>query len=174
MLVQINWTSHMILFVNQTEIDLDVPQPTLRSFGERAAQTLGFEVSGLFVSLPFLSWFSSDSTIENALVLVVLTVAVMIWSPFHNTLFDHLDLRMSGRVASDRPQVWRVVHAVSHEFSSMLMSLPILIGLAGLDLKTAVYVDLGLSAIYALWAWAFFLLWDRLRPLPSLSQKVIS
>lgn len=161
------WARRMARNADPTDTTLNLQPPASRSVRERVAQTFGFEVSGLIISLPFLSLFSKGSPVENALVLASITLAVMIWTPFHNALFDHLDFRFSGRVASDRRQVWRVVHALSHELTSILVSLPILILLAGLDWKTAIYVDLGLSAIYALWAWAFYLIWDRLRPLAS-------
>ncbi len=141
--------------------------PALRPWKERLAQTLGFEATGLVISLPFLSLFTTQDTAESIAVLVALTLAVMAWSPLHNTVFDTLDLRCSGRVASDRPQLWRVIHAISHEVSSILVSLPILMIGAGLDFQTALFIDLGLSVIYAAWAWAFFLIWDRWRPIPT-------
>ncbi len=151
--------------MTDTSLTLNAPLPCTRTLGERVWQTVGFEATGLLISLPFLSFFSTQSATDDALVLGLLTCAVMIWSPAHNAVFDHVDLRLSGRVASDRPHSLRVAHAVSHELSSILITLPILIWMAGLDLYTALFVDLGLSVIYAAWAWAYFLIWDRLRPL---------
>ncbi len=64
--------------------------------------------------------------------MLALSAAVLVWSPVHNTVFDWLDLRLSGRVASDRPQRWRLVHAASHEATTVIVTLPIWSGWAGL------------------------------------------
>lgn len=137
----------------------------LRPFNERLLQALWFEISGLLMALPLLTFFSDGSPLENVALLAALSLVVMLWSAVHNTLFDRADLHFSGRVASDRPQTLRIIHAISHEVSSVLVSLPILIWIAGMDFQTALIVDLWLTALYAFWAWAFYLAWDRMRPL---------
>jgi uncharacterized membrane protein len=137
----------------------------LRPVKERLLQALCLEISGLVLALPLLSYFSDGSPLDNAVLLAVLSLVVMLWSAAHNTLFDTADLHLSGRVASERPQTWRIIHAISHEVSSILVSLPVLIWIAGMDFQTALIVDLWLAALYAFWAWAFYLTWDRMRPL---------
>jgi uncharacterized membrane protein len=89
---------------------------------------------------------------------------VLVWSPIHNTLFDWADYRLSGRLASDRPQRWRVVHAISHEATTLVVTLPILMGLGGLTFWTALVVDMGLTFLYTAYAYVFHNLYDRLRP----------
>jgi uncharacterized membrane protein len=70
----------------------------------------------------------------------------------------------SGRVASDRPQKWRVVHAVSHEATTVVVTLPILVWLGGHGWGEALLLDLGLTVLYAVYAYGFHLVYDRLRP----------
>ncbi|MEM7711310.1 MAG: chlorhexidine efflux transporter, partial [Pseudomonadota bacterium] len=143
-----------------------MPAPT-RPFSERLVQSLCFEISGLLLSLPLLSHFSDYTPLQNVVLLAVLAVVVMMWSAVHNATFDIADFHCSGRVASDRPQRWRIVHALSHEISSILVSLPVLVWGAGMTFQTALFIDLSLTALYASWAWVFFLVWDRLRPLQA-------
>jgi uncharacterized membrane protein len=88
----------------------------------------------------------------------------MIWSPLHNTVFDFIDLRLSGRVASDRPQVLRAVHAVSHEVTAVCVSLPLLIWLGGLSLWDAVFADILLTLFYTAYAYVFHVVFDWIRP----------
>jgi uncharacterized membrane protein len=137
---------------------------TLRSPRERLIQTVAYELGGLCLSVPLVAVVGGGSTGEAFTLMLALSVAVLIWSPIHNTVFDWLDLRLSGRVASDRPQRWRLVHAASHEASTVVVTLPILIWLGGLGLWAALLADLGLTLLYAVYAYVFHLVYDRLRP----------
>lgn len=137
---------------------------TLRSPRERAIQTLAYEAGGLCLSVPLVALFGGGTTGEAFGLMLALSVAVLVWSPIHNTVFDWVDLRLSGRVASDRPQRWRLVHAASHEATTVVVTLPILIWLGGLGLWAALLADLGLTLLYAAYAYVFHLVYDRLRP----------
>ncbi len=137
----------------------------LRSPRERVIQTIAYEVGGLCLSVPLYALFGDGTTGEAFTLMLVLAVAVLIWSPLHNTAFDWADYRLSGRLASDRPQRWRMVHAVSHEASTLVVTLPILMGLGGLTFWAALLVDLGLTLLYTVYAYVFHLVYDRLRPM---------
>jgi uncharacterized membrane protein len=137
---------------------------TLRSPRERLIQTVSYELGGLCLSVPLVAVVGGGTTGEAVTLMLALSVAVLIWSPIHNTAFDWLDFRLSGRVASDRPQRWRLVHAASHEASTVVVTLPILIWLGGLGLWAALLADLGLTLLYAAYAYVFHLVYDRLRP----------
>jgi uncharacterized membrane protein len=136
----------------------------LRSPQERIIQTLAFEIGGLFLVLPLFVLVTGNGAGEGFLLLAVLSVAVMIWSPLHNTVFDRLDLWLSGRVASARPQGWRMLHAISHEVTVVVVTLPIMLGLGGLSLGDALLANIGLTAVYTAYAYAFHLVYDRWRP----------
>ena len=136
----------------------------LRSFRERIIQTLGFELGGLVVATPLYMAVSGASLAEGTVLTVVLAVIVAIWSPLHNTVFDIAEWRLARRVASDRPQAWRVVHAITHEVTSLAVTLPAILWLTDYGIVAALLLDLGLSAVYVLYAWAFHIVYDRLRP----------
>jgi uncharacterized membrane protein len=138
---------------------------TLRSSRERALQTIAYEAGGLCLSVPLFSLLGHGTAGEAFALMLALSMAVLIWSPIHNTLFDWADLRLSGRLASDRPQRWRLVHAISHEATTLVVTLPILMGLGGLGFWAALLADLGLTLLYTAYAYVFHLAYDRLRPM---------
>lgn len=136
----------------------------MRSTADRIRQTLYFELGGIGLVTPLYSAFTGASFNEGALLLVAISVGCIIWSPLHNTVFDFVDLRLSGRVASDRPQVLRVVHAVSHEATACCVSLPLLIWIGGFSLWDALFAEVLLTLFYAAYAYVFHLAFDRLWP----------
>ena len=141
---------------------------SLRSARERLLQTLAYEAGGLVLSVPLVALVGGGTPGEAFALMLTLSIAVMLWSPLHNTLFDWADLRQSGRVASDRPQRWRLVHAASHEATTVVVTLPILMWLGGLGFWAALVTDLGLTLLYTAYAYLFHLLYDRLRPVRRL------
>jgi uncharacterized membrane protein len=143
---------------------------TLRSPRERLIQTLSYEIGGLCLSVPLVAVFGGGTAGEAFWLMLALAAAVLIWSPIHNTAFDWLDLRLSGRLASDRPQRWRLVHAASHEATTVVVTLPILIWFGGFSFWTALLADLGLTLLYAAYAYVFHLVYDRLRPVRPLPE----
>jgi uncharacterized membrane protein len=136
----------------------------LRSPRERALQTILFEAGGFLLTAPLYHLYAGDHAGESALVVGALAVAVMLWSPLHNTVFDIIDLRLTGRVASDRPHGLRIVHAISHEVTSVIVTTPVLMWLGGHGLAEALLLDLAFTAAYAVWAYVFNLGYDRWRP----------
>lgn len=138
---------------------------TLRTARERVIQTLAYEVGGLAVATPLYALAFGIETDESALVLAVVSVAMVIWSPIHNTLFDLVEWRTAGRNASDRPHFQRVLHALSHEGTSAVVTVPILMLFGDLGIVDALLADIGLSVVYTLYAYIFHCLYDRLRPI---------
>ncbi len=136
----------------------------LRSFGERILQTLCYETGGLVLLTPLYAAIMGRGAAESAGLMVALSAAVLVWTPLHNTAFDLIDLRLTGQVASDRPPRLRVVHAVSSELSTLVVTLPILIWVGGHSLGKAIAVDLGLTVAYTAYAYGFYLIYDWWRP----------
>ena len=136
----------------------------MRSLRERVIQTLSYELGALLIAAPLYQWLFSVTTGESLQLLVTLSVAVMLWSPLHNTVFDWLDARWFDRVASDRRGVSRWVHAFSHEISTLVVTLPLIVWIGGYTWFDALLLDLGLTLFYTLYAWVFHWCFDRLRP----------
>lgn len=137
---------------------------SLRTRRERLLQTLWFEAGGLCLCVPLYTALSGAPAPEGAVLMVVLTAAVMLWSALHNAAFDRAELHLTGRRASDRPARLRLVHALSHEVSAVAVTLPILLTLGGHSLAGALTVNAGLTLLYTFYALVFHLVYDRLRP----------
>lgn len=137
---------------------------TLRSARERVLQTFCYEATGLCLAVPAYMLFSGGTAPDSLVLIAALSVAVMAWSPVHNTIFDWLEFRLTGRIASDRPSRLRLLHAVSHEANALVVTLPILIVLGNHGFAEALVVDIGLTVIYTAHAYVFHLIYDRFRP----------
>ena len=136
----------------------------LRSARERVVQTLCFELIGLLLIAPLYTVVAGADMRESFAMVAVISMVVMTWSAIFNTCFDLVELRMTGRVASDRPHGLRSLHAMLHELTAMLVSCPVIFAMTPLSWGEALLVDLGLTLAYAAYAYVFHLGYDRLRP----------
>ena len=144
----------------------------IRSLRERIYQTLAYEFFGLVLIAPLISAAIGLSGVESVMLLVWVAAACMLWSPIHNTAFDLAEWNLAGRVASDRPSGWRVIHAMSHEATSVVVTTPLIVLVSGLDLLDALAFDLGLTVAYTAYAYLFHMAYDWLRPVNSDPQSL--
>ena len=148
----------------------------VRSWRERALQTLAFELGGLLIVAPIWTLVTGATAAESVTLLICLSVAVMAWMAGYNTVFDLVEARLAGIVASDRPHVRRVLHAVGLEVTSALVTWPLIAVVAGLGWLEALAADLGLTIAYAIYGYFFHLGFDRLRPVlrnPGVAGQVV-
>ena len=136
----------------------------LRDARERLLQTLAFEAGALVLFTPVVWAVGGGGAAGSAGLLVVLAGVLMAWSALHNTLFDRIEWRLARRAASDRPARWRALHALSHEATAVTVSWPVIVGWTVLGWREALWADLGLTALDALYAYGFHRAYDRLRP----------
>ena len=140
------------------------PPLAIRSRRERLIQTLWFEALGLAIVSPLLALFTGATTGASLAVLAVLSAAMMGWSALYNTAFDWVELRLAGRVASNRPHRLRMLHAVFLEVTAALVTWPLIVALTGLVWWEALAADIGLALVYAGYGYGFHLGFDRLHP----------
>jgi len=131
---------------------------------ERLLQTLAFEAGGLLLVAPLVALAGIAGAGGSLLLVAALAAVVMAWAALFNTAFDHVEARVAGRVASERPHRWRTLHALLLEASSVVVSLPVIVLLTGLSWWQALGLDLALTLVYAAYAYLFHLAYDRLRP----------
>lgn len=136
----------------------------LRSARERLLQTLWFEGFGLLLVAPAYAWVAGSGAAESLRLVASVSVAVMLWAALYNTVFDMVERRRTGRVASDRPHALRTAHAVGLETSSVLVTWPLIWTLTDLGWLGALLADFGLGLVYAVYGYAFHWAFDRLRP----------
>lgn len=139
---------------------------SLRSLRERIIQTLCYEAGGLALAAPAYSLVFGGAVTESALFIMMLSIVCMAWAAIHNTLFDLTEFRVFHRLASDRPQAWRVIHAFSNDVSSTVVTLPIVMWMGGYGFWAALLVDIGFTLFYAAYTYVFHIVYDWLRPMP--------
>ncbi|SPH18327.1 hypothetical protein DEA8626_01864 [Defluviimonas aquaemixtae] len=144
----------------------------LRSVRERVLQTPCLEGGGLILAVPAYALIMGRSGSECFLLMALLSVTVMIWSPIHNTVFDLIDLHVTGRLASDRPNRLRMVHALSHESTAVIMTLTVLVLLGRHSFRGALAVGFTLTIACSIYAYLFHLGYDRLRPASGIRVRV--
>lgn len=136
----------------------------LRSPRERVVQTLWFEGIGLLLVAPAYAAVMDAPAGESFVLVAALSLAVMLWAALYNTVFDVVERRRTGRIASDRPHGLRTLHAIGLEASSLVVTWPLVWALTPLSWWGALAADLGLGVVYALYGYVFFWAFDRLRP----------
>jgi uncharacterized membrane protein len=136
--------------------------PPLRSWRERAMQSLAYEIVGLIVIAPLWSIGSGATATQSITLLVCLSAAVVCWTAAYNTAFDLAESRLTRRVASDRRIGWRIIHAAGLEFGSVVATCPLIMLVAGMGWLEALGADLSLSIAYAGYGYMFHLAFDRL------------
>ena len=141
-----------------------------RNARERLRQTLCFEAGGLLLVAPLYALLAGARVRDSLALIAVLTLLVMGWSALFNTAFDLVEHRLSGRLASQRPQWLRVLHALLHEASAVVLTWPTIVAMTGLSWSAALVADIGLTLAYALYAYVFHLVYDACRPLRAVQQ----
>jgi uncharacterized membrane protein len=137
----------------------------VRTFRERVYQTLAYEAGGLVIATPFYALIFDADTSSALFLLAALSLAVLTWTPLYNTAFDWIDLRLTGRIATQRPHALRLLHATLLEASTVAVTLPLVMWLGGHGFFAAISIDAGLTVIYAAYAYVFHLAYDRARPM---------
>jgi uncharacterized membrane protein len=136
----------------------------IRSLRERVIQTLWFELLGLALVAPLFAYFSRATAGDSVVLLLVLAIVVTLWSGLYNSAFDLAELRLAGRVASDRSHGWRVLHTIGLETSAIVLTWPLVVAVTRLGWQEALFADIGLTLAYVTYGYVFHLGFDRLRP----------
>jgi uncharacterized membrane protein len=143
----------------------------VRGLRERVIQTLAFEVLGLaIVSLPF-AHLSGATAGDSLVLLTTLSCVITVWAALYNTAFDHIERRVTGRVASNRPPRWRVLHALALEASALVLTWPLIVAMTELTWRQAFVAEVGLTLAYAAYGYCFHLAFDRIRPVPPSTHR---
>jgi uncharacterized membrane protein len=136
----------------------------IRNFRERIYQSVSCELGGILVVAPVYALVAGAGAQDSLVLMVALTTVATLWAFVHNAIFDVVEWRLVQRVASDRPQAWRLVHAVNLEATLMVFTVPVLMIMGGHPFLEAVMFDIGLSLAYMVYAYVFHMAYDWARP----------
>ena len=143
-----------------------VTQPRLRSLSDRLRQIALFEVGGLLLITPPFTLLSGVPIEQSAGLLVMMAIIAAIWNAGYNTTFDWFEGGPPAALPTAAPRD-ADQHAVGFEGGLLLMSLPAIMWWTGMGVLEALLADVGLSAAYLLYAFAFNLAYDRYFPISA-------
>lgn len=138
--------------------------PALR----RVVHALVFEGIALVLVVVVYSGVS-DAGVETAGALAVAcSLAAMAWNVAFNWGFEALERRARRRgLPPGRGPLRRIVHAVGFEAGLLVLLAPLIAWALQVTLVEAILYDIGLSAFFVVYAWAFNLGFDRVFGLPD-------
>ena len=136
---------------------------TMRTGAQRVKYTVVFEVVLMSLLIPAGAIFFDKGLSEVGVLGIILSVKAMVLGLAYNWLFDAVDAK-SGRIASDRSAIGRILHAFGFEISLTMTSLPIYMWWLGLGLLQAFTTDIVVTSFVVLYTFLFTLTYDRLFP----------
>ena len=136
----------------------------MRTGADRLRHTLGFEGLGLMISIPLFSLLTGQPVDHLGPLAIGLSLLATGWNYLYNLLVDHWMLRQLGRL--EKRLIERVLHALIFELGLLLVALPLTALWLGISLWQALWLDIGFSLFFVLYAFGYNLAYDRLFPLP--------
>ena len=136
----------------------------MRTGADRLRHTLGFEGLGLMISVPLFSLLTGQPVDHLGPLAIGLSLLATGWNYLYNLLVDHWMLRQLGRL--EKRLIERVLHALIFELGLLLVALPLTALWLGISLWQALWLDIGFSLFFVLYAFGYNLAYDRLFPLP--------
>lgn len=144
---------------------------TLRSGKDRLRYSISLEVGIMAFLIPAGAAFFDKTLADIGLIGLVLSLKAVLFGLIYNRVYDHFDAR-SGRVASDRSQLGRILHALGFEMTLLLSSLPIYTVWLGLTVAEAIATDLVVTTFVVTFTYVFTIAYDRAFPILSHAMAV--
>jgi uncharacterized membrane protein len=138
----------------------------MRTHADRLRHTLLYELIGLVVFTPLVSWALDRDLLRVGLLAVSMSVAAMVCNYLFNLAFDHLLLRI-GRPLNVRPPWLRALHALSFEISLTAVTVPLISWGLKLSLWDALLTDIGFTAFFLVYTYVYNWAYDAAFPMPA-------
>ncbi|WP_263064649.1 multidrug/biocide efflux PACE transporter [Dickeya dadantii] len=130
-----------------------------KTFRERMAHAIGFEVMALLICAPIGAWVLGRSILQVGALSIMLSSVAMIWNVVYNSLFDRL-----WPVSRVRRGLWvRMGHALGFEGGFILIGLPLAAWMLNITLWQALMVEIGFFLFFLPYTMAYNWLYDLLR-----------
>ncbi|MFC4352002.1 PACE efflux transporter [Fodinicurvata halophila] len=137
----------------------------MRTTRDRIRHALSFEIIGLLLVTPLGAWTFAMPMHDIGIVGIVSATLATIWNYIYNLLFDHVMLRLAGKVQKSLGV--RVVHAVLFEFGLLLVLMPFIAVYLGVTLVQAFFMDVAFALFYMVYAFVFNWVYDWIWPVPA-------
>ena len=136
----------------------------MRTGADRLRHTLGFEGLGLMISIPLFSLLTGQPVDHLGPLAIGLSLLATGWNYLYNLMVDHWMVRQLGRL--EKRLFERVLHALLFELGLLLVALPLTALWLGISLWQALWLDIGFSLFFVLYAFGYNLADDHLFPPP--------
>lgn len=136
----------------------------IRTWRERVFQTLLFEVIGVIAFTPLVAFGMGKDADHSMGLLIALSLTAVSAAGGFNHAFDWVENKRTGRIASDRPTKWRVIHAVLLECVIATATMPIIKFTMDIPWHEAAIADIALLVLYAVYGYFFHMAYDHWWP----------
>jgi len=134
----------------------------MRTFKDRVRHALSFEIIGLILITPLVSWvFRSPMNDIGVVAFVGATIATL-WNYTYNLAFDHAMLRWRGDTQKTLPL--RILHAILFELGILIALMPFIALYLGISLFQAFLMDVSFALFYLFYAFVFNWAYDIVFP----------
>lgn len=140
----------------------------MRSVGDRIRHAVCFEIIGVLVVTPLAGWAFDADFGRVGVLAVAMSLIATVWNYIYNLAFDHLLLRLRGRVLKTPGE--RVVHAFVFEFGMLLITLPPVMWWMNYGFSRALAMAASLMVFYLVYTYIYNWLYDIIFPLPDSEQ----
>lgn len=140
----------------------------MRSTADRIRHAVCFEIIGVLIVTPLAGWaFNADFSHVGVLA-IAMSIFATVWNYVYNLGFDHLLLRLRGRVRKTVGE--RVVHAIVFEFGMLLFMLPPVMWWMNYSFQRALAMAASLMVFYLVYTYIYNWLYDLIFPVPDPGQ----
>jgi len=137
----------------------------MRTTADRIRHTIGFEVIGLIIFVPFASWLFSFEMVDIGGLAIFFSLLAAGWNYVYNIGFDRALLAIRGSIK--KTHLDRVLHAVLFEGGLLIVTLPIIAWWLNVSLWQAFMMDLSMVLFYLVYAWLYNIGYDHFFPVPE-------
>jgi uncharacterized membrane protein len=136
----------------------------IRTGADRLRYALLFEGILVVLTAVITALLFDRSVLSMGALSLVLSLVALVVNFVYNYCFDRFDVR-NGRVPTERPRAWRIVHAIGFEATLVIINLPLLMWWMDWTLWKVLVFDIAAMACIVVYTYYFTLAYDRLFPI---------
>lgn len=136
----------------------------MRTFKDRLRHSVMFEMIALVLIMTVGSWVTGHGIAALGIFSLMVSLIAMVWNFVFNWLFDQWDHKYRGM--APRGPLIRAVHAILFEAFILVVGLFLASWWLAISYTEAFFLDIGFSAFFLVYAYAFNWGYDVIFPVP--------
>ena len=142
----------------------------MRTTTDRLRHAISFELIGLVLVIPIVSWMFNMPAGDTGLIAVVSATIATTWNYIYNLVFDHGMVRFLGHVHKSIRV--RIFHTLLFEAGLLVFLLPFIAWYLQVSIVQAFFVDFSFTIFYLVYTFVFNWGYDLVFPLPREAATV--